>query len=304
MKKLNYVFNGIIVASAIMALITIVLRFWGMEELNLSALTLIQGMFLAESKLNIRDNEFLKVLVFQVKFLLAAPYVTAVVVIVFGLLKQRWSHIVTAVLAAVEIIFLLVDSQILIPARLVKVADSVVETLGNSVIQIPYVGDLVWGRVEDTIGIGSSDAIKEFFTRGLGPGFWISVIVFVFVFMISVCAYFTYDMAGDPVNTVEKESAIICLCGDMAGLRIPMNPEDEIIIGSDARYCNLVVGEQGIDSKQCHILYHDGRYTVTGYAKTATILNEEISLRNSQCMTVERGTRLELGTIKNVLILE
>lgn len=304
MKKLNNVFNGILVTAAILILITIVLRFWGMEKLNLSALTLIQGMFLAESKLDIGDNEFLKALVFQVKLLLSTPYIIAVAVIVFGLLKQRWSYIVTAVLSGLEIAFLLIDSQILIPNYLVKVADSMVETLENSVIQIPYIGDFVWGGVEDTIGFDSSETIKAFFTRGLGPGFWICVVVFVFVLMISICVYFVWNMAEDTAETVAKEAAVICLCGDMAGLRIPMNPEDEIVIGSDARFCNLVVEEREIDSKQCRILYHDGKYTVTGYAKSPTILNEEITLRDSQCITVGRGTRLEIGAIKNVLILE
>ena len=61
--KISYVFNGILVFAAITVLITIVMRFWGVSNLNLSALTLIQGMFLAESKLDIGDSELLKVLV-------------------------------------------------------------------------------------------------------------------------------------------------------------------------------------------------------------------------------------------------
>lgn len=304
--KISYVFNGILVFAAIIVLITIVLRFWGVSNLSLSALTLIQGMFLAESKLDIGDSELLKVLVFQVEFLLATPYIMAIPVIVFALLKQRWSYIVTAVLGGLETLLLLIDGLILIPNRCSGTVESLTSTIEDSVMQIPYIGDIVIGSVEDAIGIDLSEQISPFFVDGLGPGFWICVIVFVFILLISVCGYVTYDLteASDTVQ-VFGEPGIVCLCGDMAGLRIPMEAGDEIMVGSDVRYCNLIVAKEHVRKNHCLIRYDGGNYILSLNPTGTTFVNEEQPLvYGEQKITVARGSRLEIGALQNVLILE
>lgn len=173
-------------------------------------------------------------------------------------------------------------------------------------MQIPYIGDIVIGSVEDVIGMDLSEQISPFFVDGLGPGFWICVIVFVFILLISICGYITYDLTEAP-DTVQVfgEPGILCLCGEMAGLRIPMETGDEIMVGSDVRYCNLIVEKEHVRKNHCLIRYDGKNYILSFHPAGMTFVNEEQPLvYGEQKITVARGSRLEIGTLQNVLILE
>lgn len=301
--KSKYIFNGALVTGAVLILITFVMKFWGTGQISLSVLTLLQGIFLADSKLNLGDSEVMKTLIFQIELLLVSPYIIAIAVIVFGLLKQRWSYIVTSALGLLETVFLLLDLFLFIPMRM----SGMLGKVADDVLELPYIGSIILDKAGEVIGLSTSGDFRNIIVSGIGPAYAICVTLFAVIFVLSLCAFLIEgkDDEKTEFQMIKDPAVIICLCGEMAGLRIPAEDSDDIFVGSDARCCNLVVSQKGVLGKHCLIRYlkEYGKYQVVDYAHTGTFINEDI-IRTGETRLVERGSRLELGDIRNVLILE
>ena len=99
------------------------------------------------------------------------------------------------------------------------------------------------------------------------------------------------------VSASEKNGALACLAGEYAGSIIPLRRGEELMIGRDGAYCNVVLTGDKISRKHCMICCNadTGRYLVTDLSSNGTYVKGGARLIKNQPTELSAGTVLILG---------
>lgn len=109
---------------------------------------------------------------------------------------------------------------------------------------------------------------------------------------------------GSPVS-VRPSSApagnILCVSGEYAGMQIPVGEEETIVIGRDAKECNLVVGGAKVSRRHCAISWFSrtNRYTLTDFSSNGTFYQDGKRIPPNTTVEIMPGTLIYLGDREN-----
>ncbi len=99
------------------------------------------------------------------------------------------------------------------------------------------------------------------------------------------------------------EPAIMGLSGMYAGQKIPLAPNEELLIGRDNAMCNLILDQNAdkISRKHCSIVFDAMRnvYMVTDYSSNGTYIDGGNRFVANMATQVQRGTVISLGNREN-----
>ncbi len=106
-----------------------------------------------------------------------------------------------------------------------------------------------------------------------------------------------------PVGAAAMSASITGLSGMYAGQDLPLAPNDEMIIGRDSAFCNVIVDQNAekVSRKHCGILFDQSRnsYQVTDYSTNGTFIDGGNRLVANMPTTLQRGTVIALGSREN-----
>ena len=107
------------------------------------------------------------------------------------------------------------------------------------------------------------------------------------------------------VPSNEKDGALACLAGEYAGTVIPLRRGEELMIGRDGAFCNIVLTGDKISRKHCAVCFdpETGRYTVTDLSSNGTYVKGGTRLIKGQPTELTAGTTLILGNEENIFRL-
>lgn len=119
---------------------------------------------------------------------------------------------------------------------------------------------------------------------------------------------------GEPVNVgsapYRPESGIApgitCVEGPYAGSHADMDPEEEMIVGSDEEACSLVIISSLVEGRHCAVRF-DARknaYQVKSLEPAVTTVIGIGQVENDIWLPLERGTCVKLGADENILRLD
>lgn len=105
---------------------------------------------------------------------------------------------------------------------------------------------------------------------------------------------------------IPRKGTLNFIAGEYKGARISLNSDEDILLGRNQEICQLVFSEKDISRKHCKIRYsgRSGHYYVTDYSSLGTVMNDSVRLRNGEETKCSVGTKLTLGSGKNILILQ
>lgn len=74
---------------------------------------------------------------------------------------------------------------------------------------------------------------------------------------------------------VQKKGGLLGVAGAYAGCRIPLNPEERVLMGRDAAVVSVVIEGHKLSRKHCMVCYHEDRddYSVKDYSKNGVFVN-------------------------------
>ena len=140
-----------------------------------------------------------------------------------------------------------------------------------------------------------------------GIGAALSPIANLAAVVLSVLWYLKLAKAGpDKLPSNEKNGALACLAGEYAGAAIPLRKGEELMIGRDGAFCNVVLTGNKISRKHCSIRFNvdTGRYTVTDLSSNGTYVKNGSRLISGQPTELSAGTILILGNEDNLFRLQ
>lgn len=104
----------------------------------------------------------------------------------------------------------------------------------------------------------------------------------------------------------EKNGSLACLAGEYAGTVIPLRRGEELMIGRDGAFCNIVLTGDKISRKHCSVRFNPDteRYTVTDLSSNGTYIKGAARLIKGQPTELTAGTTLILGNEDNLFRLQ
>lgn len=110
--------------------------------------------------------------------------------------------------------------------------------------------------------------------------------------------------AGRPMaGAVAGGGSLTGLSGMYAGQTLPLASNDEMVIGRDNAFCNLIVDQNAekVSRKHCGILYDvaRGTYQVTDYSTNGTFIDGGNRLVANMPTTLQQGAIIALGNREN-----
>lgn len=100
-----------------------------------------------------------------------------------------------------------------------------------------------------------------------------------------------------------KQGFLVGIQGEFAGANIPLDNGD-LVIGTDASQCNLVIQGQQISPVHLRVEYRGGMFNVIDYSSTGTFNLQGGQLPKNQSVSLASGTYLQLGTGGDIFSLE
>lgn len=113
---------------------------------------------------------------------------------------------------------------------------------------------------------------------------------------------FTFDPAS--LLPADRKGYLTGTQGMYAGASIPVEPGSEVLLGSDAAQCSLVLPSPGIAPVHVKVTFDGSRFTVTDYSETGTYQVGAGRLPSRQPVTLNPGVSLRIGTGSDEFILE
>ena len=284
------------------------------------------------------------------------PCVFGLLTFAFSFVRRRWSYLVAGICSLAGLAGTLLSVLYIFPNRIYgAILDidlgRVFELIGKSVTDVGWVSAVAGflGGGIDTVTEGTvaqlaeklnfhESTVRGFIVRGLGPAYWISVVCFALLLVLSVVGFIiarkpgvakdqsragrnrarenenfnmpplripaggfdkTYAVHGTAVRTA-AQPGIQCSFGALAGVTIPLAAGDKLTLGTDPNRCNLVCAAPGIAPVHCSILWNQGTgdYTVQDPVGAGVYVNGKRIMRGSG-VTVPGGDRVFLGNEKN-----
>ena len=110
-----------------------------------------------------------------------------------------------------------------------------------------------------------------------------------------------------PRSNIQSASSGSCsisgLSGMYAGQDIPMAPNDDLVIGRDASFSNIIIDQNAdkVSRKHCIVRYDSGRntYIVTDHSTNGTFIDGGNRLLANMPTPLTRGTVIALGSREN-----
>ncbi len=101
-----------------------------------------------------------------------------------------------------------------------------------------------------------------------------------------------------------EERKIICIEGELKDSEILMHPGDQVVVGREPRFANLVFRDMTISRKHCVVeLNEQGVYYVTDYSECGLIAGENIMFEKGTRTLCPKGTVLFIGKAGTKIML-
>lgn len=156
-------------------------------------------------------------------------------------------------------------------------------------------------EVIDTVSTVNNVALFRFGAgAALAPAANLASIVFAIVW---------YSRASRPEvveKLREKNGSLVCLAGEYAGTVIPLGRSEELTIGRDGAFCNIVLSGEKISRKHCAVRFDSDKlaYVVTDLSSNGTYIKGGMRLIKNQPTPVACGSTLVLGNEDNLFRLQ
>lgn len=162
-------------------------------------------------------------------------------------------------------------------------------------------------------------------TGATGIGLWLELIIHVFLIifpLVCLCmddtSYFSREVEvfkkglSDSQNEIEesksfgKEGVIIIVKGECAGMEVPIDDGECIVLGRNSEECNLIITGAKISRKHCSVKYdrEEQKYSLTDYSSNGTYFADGIRLEPLTPIWVKSGTQFFMGDRRNVFQLK
>ena len=284
------------------------------------------------------------------------PCVFSILAFAFSFVRRRWSYLTAGICSLLGLAGTLISVLFIFPNRIYNAIlgidlGEVSSLIGKSLTDTNWVSAIagfVGGGVDTVVG-GTvaqfaekmnfhESTVRGFIVRGLGPAYWISIVCFVILLVLSVVGFIiarkpsvaadgrggrdrrppvgsegdntpirippggfnkTYAVHGKAVRTA-AQPGIQCSFGPLAGVTIPLAAGDRLTLGTDADRCNLVCAAPGVAPVHCSILWNQGtgEYTVLDPAGAGVYLDGR-RITPGRGIPVPGGARVFLGNEKN-----
>ena len=209
----------------------------------------------------------------SIKLIILIPYIIVILCFIFAFFRRTWSYIVTAVLSAAGLAVSLLSILLLVPKKLYEAIPKAVRDIADT-LKLSEVGF-------DEAGI------RGFVRKGIGISWWIMVIGFALLLILSVIGIV---MCVKKRKAVSATHGVCCSFGALNGVGIPLSTGQEILIGKDPSRCNYIASEQGVENVHCRIRYIGNNcYEVTNYSRAGITISGR-RIVNSNGVNVQAGT--------------
>jgi len=102
-----------------------------------------------------------------------------------------------------------------------------------------------------------------------------------------------------------KQGAAICIKGEYKGAKFIIPGDEEITIGTDAAFSNVVLmADTALSRKHCGISFEKGRYYVTEYSANGTYKTGGKRLSPNRREKMYSGDSIYLGDKRNIFRLK
>ncbi len=237
-------------------------------------------------------------LLLLVRILVLIALVSAVGLLIFGLISAKWAKILSLIFSAAGCIgmgFLLFWS---LPSRLAAmIADKAGDSVSVVVTQITEgagTETAAGGPVETAV---SSSEIRSMILHGIKPALWVILAALVIALIVSFLRLIMKDtLASDVRGSAAEQPSFRCSHGPLAGEVIPFMDQGEISFGSDPSCSNMVIERSDLAPCHCRIRYvpEKRNYCVTVFENAPVILNGKPL--GTGINEIRRGSEIFLGT--------
>lgn len=107
-----------------------------------------------------------------------------------------------------------------------------------------------------------------------------------------------------PAISENKTAYLVGTQGSFTGARVPLQPGEEILIGSDASRCGLVISGSQVAPVHVKISFNGREFVATDYSEAGTYNLQRGRLPGGQPVRLPSGTYLQIGTSGDIFSLE
>lgn len=299
MKKQNYIIAALFTAAALMLFMPLISIHADYVEWSGSMKTLIEyanqlskvGSFMGDF-FSFEDEYPEMSAIAENSVLLYAPYVFAFLAALFNLFAPKKYGRVAGILIG-----------------LINIA--------------AFVGIALWGNscLESILGYAYYETEISIW-KVLGIGFWLFLIlqaaaVFCCILSLGQNEKTTVPEISESRSaqniTISEQTAlqafpdpaptgiIQCIRGEYSGMQMPIGVDETIVIGRDARECNLVVSGAKVSRRHCAISWFSktNRYTLTDFSSNGTFYQDGKRIPPNTTVEIMPGTLIYLGDEEN-----
>lgn len=103
-----------------------------------------------------------------------------------------------------------------------------------------------------------------------------------------------------------KEGAIIIIKGECAGMEVPIDDGESIVLGRNSEECNLIITGDKISRKHCSIKYdkEEQVYSLIDYSSNGTYFVDGTRMEPLTPIWIKSGTQFFMGDQRNVFQLK
>ena len=114
---------------------------------------------------------------------------------------------------------------------------------------------------------------------------------------------FVYEDSTPTISSVS--GTLEGIRGQYAGMKMNINPGDEVVIGRSGQYSQLIIPDMDVSRKHCTIRYSTSEncFYVTDHSSVGSFLNGSIRLEKEVSTRVPMGSKISLGNGNNEFIL-
>lgn len=109
----------------------------------------------------------------------------------------------------------------------------------------------------------------------------------------------------EPAAVPQKQGLIIGLSGQAKGLQVPVMPESTVVLGRDAKLCNIVLESPKISRRHCSVCYFEERemFAVKDYSQNGVFTEEGVRLMNGHFNLLPPDSVIRLADDENTFRL-
>ena len=247
----------------------------GVMKIPISGVTLLKIFFSGTEQKYFGNLDKLFIYCF---IIIVVPYLLCIALFVLSIISNRKCHLVSIILSAIGMAFVIVGVLIIFPI-----------VLENSVNSI------------HDFNIDISGTIRAGLWHCLGVSWWILAFGFAIVLGLSIFGFVNSSADTKTDEMYAPEHGIICRFGEYSGVSIPINPGDTLIIGRSSQKCNLLINDPFVSRIHCEVTLNlnNNDFSITDLSSSGTFLNGNRISKS----TAFPGDSFAIGKPENQVVL-